>query len=310
MRFIKNNKKLSNELNIIYFVDAKKTRSFKIGMGKFIFVAIILTLMLLWSITSTYVFYVIAASENEYKNQLKETLATIFEYQSRFDNVYENAYPSQNKKFQEPAQAAVPLIASEALDLSKIKDQIKQIYVNRYHEELETNLILKNSPENIGVHLEDPVLLKEEDVDHFDLSFAIRNLKSPLKAEGFLWASALFVTTNGEKFYIGAPDGIFLTENGLIDEKNTVFEPYSIRYYKSKSFSFFKPEKIEGFITQIHLGILNKDKSKKIFFDLSVHPEIDSTRLNLVNFEQKKVLKDKKATKIGKVSTHSPIKSK
>ena len=80
-------------LNIIYFVDSAKTRSVSIPIGRLNILITCIFIIFSWSFISLFVIAWLGVEQRELSTRLKASLATIFEYQSRFDNVYELAYP-------------------------------------------------------------------------------------------------------------------------------------------------------------------------------------------------------------------------
>jgi hypothetical protein len=80
-------------LSIIYFIDSAKTRSFSIPLGRLNVLLALIFLIFSWSIASIFVIGWLGQEQLALSARLRASLATIFDYQSRFDNVYELAYP-------------------------------------------------------------------------------------------------------------------------------------------------------------------------------------------------------------------------
>jgi hypothetical protein len=80
-------------LNIIYFIDSAKTRSISIPLGRLNLLLALIFLVFSWAFASIFVIAWFGEKQLALSTRLKSSLATIFEYQSRFDNVYELAYP-------------------------------------------------------------------------------------------------------------------------------------------------------------------------------------------------------------------------
>jgi len=90
-----NPKKLGRKqiLNVIYFVDSKKTRSFKLTLGAVRLILIALAVVLVWSLTSAVTIIYMTNARNNDAARIRTFLATVFDYQSRYDAVFEKAYP-------------------------------------------------------------------------------------------------------------------------------------------------------------------------------------------------------------------------
>jgi hypothetical protein len=80
-------------LNVIYFIDSAKTRSISIPLGRLNLLLALIFLIVSWSIASIFVIAWLGEEQLALSTRLKASLGTIFDYQSRFDNVYELAYP-------------------------------------------------------------------------------------------------------------------------------------------------------------------------------------------------------------------------
>jgi hypothetical protein len=100
-------------LNIVYFLDAKKTKSLKIPMpmakGLFAFIA----LGVVWSVASIFVVGMLESKVSNLQDDLVESNQVIFDYQARFDGVYEAAYPSKKSNLYELVNRAPEAIAEE-----------------------------------------------------------------------------------------------------------------------------------------------------------------------------------------------------
>lgn len=276
--------KRKKELNIIYFVDANKTHSFRIP---FKIVAVIITLFCitgLWSVLSGIWVYNKYQKSQSISDRLSQTLATIFDYQTKYNGVYEMAYP--DKKDQEENNLGA--LHQQSVDSQKIrqkiheqqqKEKFRSLYDSVSDGELEVSLKWDDNDNTWPVKIEDAVLYRGKDQKAYELNFAIRNVKSPLKTEGYIWAIATFVTVDGQKFYVGAPDGVVANNLGMPESDASTFEYYSIRYYKAKSLTFGMNKK--AFIAHIRIGMVDKKKSS--IFDIPVQPEIDLNKLNNVD---------------------------
>lgn len=281
------------EINVIYFIDANKTRSFKMSLTKFIGLALTVGLVFCWAIASGFWVYVNAMHASSLRQRLRDSLSTIFEYQSRYDNIYESAYPDQTKQKKDSLLANLKEHADDNQELKKlqtdqqIQEKFKSLYESINQSEMEINLKVHEQSIDWPVKIEDAVLYKEKNRPGYELNFAIRNVKSPLKSDGYIWAVATFVTTRGDKFYVGAPSGIVLDGNGKPVDQLKNLEYYNIRYYKAKNLTFLPPQDEKAFIIHITVGMTDKKRNESTVFDIPVQPEIDSANLPVINLLNK-----------------------
>lgn len=85
------------QLSIIYFIDSNKTKTVTINLTYFKIGASFLGILLLWAVTSPSIFWYFEQSRQESLADLRQALAAIFDYQVRFEDVYETAYPDSER---------------------------------------------------------------------------------------------------------------------------------------------------------------------------------------------------------------------
>jgi hypothetical protein len=81
-------------LNVIYFVDSARTRSFSVPIGRLNVLLFGFLALLTWSVASVALLVWLGQDRREVSERLHTALATIFEYEQRNDQVYEMAYPN------------------------------------------------------------------------------------------------------------------------------------------------------------------------------------------------------------------------
>lgn len=95
-------------LNIIYFVDSARTKSIAIPMSRITVLLFGTVLLVAWSLASVGIIVYLGKDRLALAERLRGSLATIFEYESRYDGVYDTAYPAGDKAaILSPAVAAV-----------------------------------------------------------------------------------------------------------------------------------------------------------------------------------------------------------
>lgn len=227
--------------------------------------ATLLVLMLIWSFSSLFVVGKSFEQSDLVNDRLHGALATIFEYQSRYDGVYEQAYPKIHHKLNEKNQelatrqnAQKSEKSSQAHPASATQETIPLI-----------NQTINFSPESLANHqpsqdwpiVVEDVAFRQEQRD-MELSFAIRNSKSPDKADGYIWSVLSLQDRDGKITYIGSPSGIKIDEKGDLIKPGKGANWYSIRYYKAKSFYFRLGEQQRGKVKEILIGMMDLTGNK------------------------------------------------
>lgn len=83
------------KLNLIYFVDSARTKSLSIPLGRLKVLIALQLCLLAWSVGSIGALVWLQRGKSELRQQLADSLKTVFEYESRYDRVYEIAYPGE-----------------------------------------------------------------------------------------------------------------------------------------------------------------------------------------------------------------------
>ena len=279
------NQDLTKKLSVIYFFDSKKTRSFSLSLSSVQIVILIVFGLFFWSGLSVYLVDNYSKEQTMLKERLQASLDTIFEYQSRYDGVYELAYPrilrgpilsdvSRNEDLSKVAdnsdETSTTVVDSEfskQKDLSSTSDPSSNDKLNNYEKShnlvLSIDKIEKQSDKDWPVIVEDISYQKEH--GDFELNFSIRNIKSPKRAEGYIWSVLTFVDNEGHKSYISSPGGVMVDKNGKIVNPPKGANWYSIRYYKAKSFYFQIPEDMNGKLSEINIRMLDLEGKKSVY---------------------------------------------
>lgn len=254
-------------LNIIYFVDANKTRSFKISMLKIKYILLGLSVLFIWSISSIIIFTYINKNFDVQKERLSASLATIFEYQTRYDKVYERTYGETNelvsKKNIEPATN--PLQTP-----SKTTESTPHTHTDYIYNSDLKNIVVKKSSSTWPVDIEN--LNIHHSNDDIQLSFSIKNINSPKLTEGLIWAVVTVVDNNKNSIHIGSPMNLKIDEHGNVELPPINTKRYSIKYYKSENLYFPLNPKKTYQISHIRIGMINED-NMPAYFDISLRHE-------------------------------------
>lgn len=256
-------------LNVIYFTDANKTRSFKISLTKLNVLFIILGCAAIWSLSSVFLVGNFFTEKLLLTNRLYSSLDTIFEYQSRYDGVYEIAYPRPKKAEPKNTIAKGDLASTEDSPQTRslTKSEHKNIEPKASFKKDKSITLSVETPEK-GTNKEWPVMVQDVSYqlnnNELELNFAIRNSQSPERAEGYIWSVLTLQDESSKKTYIGSPKGIKVNNTGNVKSPEKGSNWYSIRYYKEKNFYFSIPNKSTQFV-QLKIGMMSLNGKKNIF---------------------------------------------
>lgn len=93
-------------LNIIYFVDSSRTRSLKIPLGRAQLTLFLALGTMVWAVGSAMLLAQAHKDNDGLTRSLRASMATVFEYETRYDGVYEIAYPGKGAQGDEALIAA------------------------------------------------------------------------------------------------------------------------------------------------------------------------------------------------------------
>jgi hypothetical protein len=277
-------------LNVVYFVDSARTRSFSLSLGKLNLLLALGGMFVVWAFVATgFVYYLINATV-EHRVRYRTALSTIFDYQSRYDGVYELAYPEGQRIATTKSESATktdladddendladsdfadatsePRPGANAPERKQIAAPTVQASANESKEALapattDASDSGTKSPAEWLIDLERPSVEKRP--QGFDLNFALRNLQKDSKADGYVWAVATVLRDSGEAVHFSAPMNLPLDHDGNVADGRRAHK-FSIRHYKAKKFSFLTPDGVTGTLTNISVGLLNQDGASKVF---------------------------------------------
>ncbi len=249
-------------LNVIYFVDSNKTKTFKFSLRASYVAISLLVIMLFWSMFSTALLvsnYNRAAVRSQ---RIRNLLATIFNYQTRYDKVYEKTYPMK-------------LHANDAATVTAVnKDSEKADPESK--PEATISLAAKPAPQAVATatagkteSTPDPPKRAKPQVkvekfkvntkpDGLSLKFAVKNLDRPNKANGYVIGFAKFLGLNGTTRLVTSPSDI---KEGEPINKWALprGHRFSIRYYTQKTLDFDLPDKNGGSFESIKIIVGSKN---------------------------------------------------
>lgn len=292
-------------LNVIYFIDSEKTKSLQLNVATVVGLFSALSLVLLWFFASIYLGYVAIRDRSNLLNFVREARHTLFEYEARFENVYENVYPSEAKKEttqsapgsdnSEPAPAVIAEAKAPILAQGDAKPKIVAVTAPRVaapvavpvavaapkenaKSEIAGTTVAGSNPNSVSAEAvapSDSFLVKVDNAvfknatEKLEMRVDINNEDGKNKAEGYVWALATFKSDSGEEIFVAAPSGMHVNAGGDAgDIKNA--QRYAIQYHKPKSFVFSSPKPGGGKFTQVKVVLQNyTGKSSEFKFPLS-----------------------------------------
>jgi hypothetical protein len=296
------------QLNVIYFIDSAKTRSFTVPIGRLNVMLLGLVLILAWSAVSVVLLVWTVRGRDLQSARLKAALATIFEYEVRDDGVFDLAYPPAGKngaakpeavareKYGSPtgidlagpnAGGAKPPAAAHAAQHPAAHGQAQG-------KTDETKLTVEkasagktagdksgagdaeaagdDSEEQSAEETQPAVSVSNPVLEAKDTALQLRfdlTSKATSKVEGYIWAVAEFQADSGERLFIGAPGNIGVKADG---------EPtypqrsalFAIRRFKQKVFSFPYLKDKSGTFVGVKIGVMERSGEGKTTYSVPV----------------------------------------
>ena len=274
-------------LNIIYFVDSSKTKTFKFSLNISYIAAGILIFTILWSLVSTILLFNSYHKSSLQSQRVRSLLATIFNYQTRYDQVYEKTYPNDGS-FPHPLpelsaydQKAKPdqgmTDGKKDMEDSKVSLSAKsqpstpttpkpaptkpKVVVKKQSPAPKTTAATPPQSKNKAASPAEVKLDKyrvSQQGQKLALEFAIKNLIRPNKANGYVVGYAKFIGIDGTSSVVASPPN--LIEGQKINKwKLPRNHRFSIRYYTQKVLLFDVPDKRGGTFESIKIIVGGKN---------------------------------------------------
>lgn len=276
-------------LNIIYFLDSHRTRTLKFTVKSAGITLSILILLLGWSFVASFLLIQEYQVNSDLRVRTRSLLTTIFEYQTRYDEVYEKAYPEKESRVisvaEEGASSEIGKYSEEkentsitnaqstknsnmkTTEAAKPSDEshVKEKVVSQSLEEKLQKLDFPILVENFSFNVQNDVLTTR---------FSLKNTKSPNRAAGTVQATSKFMDSK-QKVMIVEMDAVDEGAEGAGDEaESSSDQHYNIRYYKNKKFSFAKPQGVSGQFISVTIT-LKDDVGRKKDYSFPVEKNLE-----------------------------------
>lgn len=282
-------------LNVLYFVDANKTKSFKISLGAVYGFAATLAILLVWSFVSTLLLYQESQVADYRQERITHLLSTIFSYQQRYDAIYERSYPTAPKsvagtldKISKEAEAfgsAEPIKKALATKPSKTAKSLAKATASQSEQDKKTAQAegadsagaqkkealaqLEKAQKEKPAQVDKPFAAVLEAIaatakhrKSVEVGFSIRNNMKPQRAIGYVFAKATFVI-DGKEVVKTAPAGPNFSQ---IDKPiRARGYKFSIRSFTRKKISLDYPRGDDVKLTQLELLVWSKTKREKVY---------------------------------------------
>lgn len=223
-------------VNFAWFVGTGQTRFLQVSIVYLKALALFASLLLIWAVASLYLIHSLVRESSQLQNTLQHSLATLLDYQSRYDGVYETAYnttptnspPSPPVKVAE-TQPTQP--APKPLNVRKVLPDPQL-----------TSSDLKDWP----LRVKRPLFTATG--EELVLQVQLYNSRKGKTARGQVQAQAKLIFHDGTEFTLS-------TSN-----TNRVGK-YRIKNHKTQTFSFVLPPASAGRIE--HISIEMRDRNNK-----------------------------------------------
>jgi hypothetical protein len=294
-------------LNIIYFIDSKRTRTLKFSIKTGYLTVGTLCLLVSWSLVASLLLIREHGLNKELRSRSRNLLSVIFNYQTRYDQVYEKAYPNDGHPLL-PGGVSVEDRIAALPDIKRDEDATsKAAPTQAVVRPAPPTLAAKSAPPSPApvVATEAPapkekVIAKAlEQLPANEPTIAIENFSSAIHDETLTIRFSLKNTNKGNKasgtvtaqarFFENGKDAVWLqthtegapsTADTGDQEDPSSDEHFNIRYYKNKVFHFSSPTKGSGLFTDVRITVKDEQgRAKDFTFPLTKEPKVQQTRL-------------------------------
>ncbi len=257
------------KLNVIYFVDSARTRSFAVPLSRLNVMLFGALALMTWSVASAFLILWLSHDKEQIAERLRTSLATVFEYESRHDDVYNIAYPPAGKAASTtlaakavpaPSTPAAPAVTPPPAPV--VSDSKAEVA-----GQTKPDAAKAEETDQSSVVVSNPVLAAGAAA--LDLQFDLTNKSDAERVEGFIWAVAEFKTDQGETLFIGAPAEIGVQADGE-PEHPTKSALFNIRRFKKKGFSFPFIKNKPGMFTGVKIGVTDRSGANKTTYKVPV----------------------------------------
>ncbi|WP_141730884.1 hypothetical protein [Oligoflexus tunisiensis] len=284
-------------LNIIYFIDSKRTHTLKFSIKTGYLTVGTLGLLVSWSLVASLLLVREHGLNKELRARSRNLLSVIFNYQTRYDQVYEKAYPNDGHPLH-PSEKASEQQVAEAPE-EQPKPQAAQPVIRPAAPNLAAKAFppspapaaAKPVPEPQGkVAAKAPEGVPTIAIENFSsaihneiltVRFSLKNTNKGSKASGTVTAQARFFENGKEGIWLETQAEANDNSGDADDQEDSGSDQhFNIRYYKNKVYHFASPAKRKGLFTAVKITVKDDQGRVKDFaFPLTKEPKVKQTRL-------------------------------
>ncbi len=277
-------------VNLIYFVDAAKTKTVRVSLRTASIMAIACGVVVLWSFASGVLLVRLEAKQSDLRSELSTSRAVIFEYQTLHDGVFERAYPEvKDRKF--AAASIPPGKQMAAVEPEKVAPKATEAPVMTDTPE-KAKMVSREDPKS-PVSLSNPSVIRRDGV--FEVFFDLRNSDSSKKAEGYIWGIAAVERQGGERISLTVPKSLTVSVAG--DPLNTEHgQRFGIRRYARRSFVFSLPSRFEGRVLTVDIAFSGQAGRYRSSYTIPVNLRFSNLASNTKSQDNKAVKESTQAS--------------
>ncbi len=298
-------------LNIIYFIDSNRTRTLKFSIRTSYLTIGTLILLVSWSMIASLLLLREHGLNTEQRARSRNLLSVIFGYQTRYDQVYEKAYPNNGtpllataespdpapklavnvyQEGQNDTEAHVDLpsesntakltaITMAARAKAAIPPAPAEVTAPDPKERAIANILEKLQPAEPPIAVENFSSAIHENT--LTIRFALKNTNKGNKATGRVTAQARYFEDGKEGTWLPTQEisSEEQTDTGDQDDPSSD-QHFNIRYYKNKVFHFTNATKSAGLFTAVRITVKDEQgRAKDFTFPLTKEPFIQQSKM-------------------------------
>lgn len=260
-------------VNLIYFVDAAKTKTIRVSLRSASFIVLGSIFVVVWSFASGYLLVRLQAKQGDLRAELGMSRSVIFEYQAMHDGVFEQAYPElKDRVFSggRPGEEGDSKIQESSLSAKLIDSQSKKIAPVTP----EKPKIAPRAPGDSPVSLSNPGVVRRN--GGVEVFFDLRNSDRSTKAEGFIWGVAALETVGGERLSVTVPKAFLVSSTGEpLDVRQG--QRFGIRRYARRSFVFQLPPNFKGRVLTATVAFSERNGEYRGNYTIPINLSFDQT---------------------------------
>lgn len=259
-------------LNVIYFIDSNRTRTLKFSIGTSYFTVGVVSAAVIWSVVSATLLlrdrFIIAGMQAHTQSLLE----LVFNYQTRYDEVYEKAYPDNDSSFLSAVhEADLKDEKAEKAEKAATSMSLSAKTAPAIAPEKRTNLVASSNssamPDNANAAKEPPISIEnfstEVNSHNITVRVSLKNLSSPIKTAGSVKAVAKFVDIENKPYSLES-------HPKATGDETRNDEHFNIRYFKNKAFYFEPPKGLSGKFLDLIVTIKDAEgRSKDMAYPLN-----------------------------------------